>query len=256
MISNDILRSIKNSIERNGFWRTLFIILQYLRFKGSKLDVYKLRLSKRLNGIYMRPGTSDFSVFRQIFMNDEYGLELDGTPQVIFDIGANIGLASLYFAHRFPDSRIYALEPDPSNFAILTLNAESIPKIVLLQNALWNRNTPLEMIEDGHDKWGIQVRELSDSQKNHVQAVSMEFLIEQYRIAKIDLLKIDIEGAEFELFEGDCKSWLSKVKVLVIELHDHYRPGCSDRFNLAISSINHRIARRGENIIVYNLDLT
>ncbi len=74
-------------------------------------------------------------------------------------------------------------------------------------------------------------------------------------IKQIDLLKIDIEGAELELFQSNYEQWLPRVKVVVIELHDHLRPGCSSAFNNAINSINHRKAQQGENIIIYNQDL-
>ncbi len=76
----------------------------------------------------VRPKTSDFSTFRQIFMDHEYDFKLLDVPNIIVDAGANIGLASLFFAQRFPSAKIFALEPDHSNFEMLMKNTNRHPK--------------------------------------------------------------------------------------------------------------------------------
>lgn len=255
MIDNDIFQSVKRSFRRNGVRKTLLLILQYVKIKRSHKPVFKLRFEKFFGDILIRPNTSDFSTFRQVFMNDEYGFEFSEPPHTIVDAGANIGLASLYFAQRFPQAKIFSLEPDRSNFDMLTSNTRLHPQIVPLKYALWDKNMMLEIVDGGHDKWGLQVREAEDNPSRDVQGVNLEYLMTKHNIKQIDLLKIDIEGAEWELFHGNFQQWLPRVKVLVIELHDHLRPGCSAVFNNAIKTIRHRIAHKGENIIIHNLDL-
>ena len=231
------------------------LLLQYFKIKRSSDRVFKLLFRKNLRDILLRPHTSDFSTFRQVFMNDEYGFELPESPRVIVDAGANIGLASLYFSKRFPGAKIFALEPDPSNFEMLVLNTEKHPQIISLKNALWNKNTTLEIVDSGFDKWGMQVQAKTNASAGDVQGINIDYLMSTYGMKQIDLLKIDIEGAEWELFQNNFEQWLPRVKVLVIELHDNLRPGCGDLFKKAIQTIRYREARSGENIIIYNLDL-
>jgi FkbM family methyltransferase len=255
MISSAILESIRQSFFRNGLTKTVSLVIQYLRMKGRSSGVFKLRFDKNLSNILLRINTSDFSTFRQVFMNDEYGFELPETPGVIVDAGANIGLASLYFAQRFPNAKIFALEPDDSNYEMLASNVRQYPQITSLKTALWKTKTTLEIVDHGYDKWGLQVQEANGNTKNAVNAIDVCSLMEANHLTQIDLLKIDIEGAELELFQNNFQQWLPRVKMIVIELHDHLRPGCSDVFNKAIDTIHHTKTFKGENIVIYNLGL-
>jgi hypothetical protein len=78
----------------------------------------------------------------------------------------------------------------------------------------------------------------------------MDDIINRYNIQTIDILKIDIEGAEKELFTYNYESWLPKVRCIVIELHDTFRPGCATAFFKAISSREFDIFCKGEDIII------
>jgi hypothetical protein len=71
----------------------------------------------------------------------------------------------------------------------------------------------------------------------------------QHQCEKIDILKIDIEGSEKELFESDYETWLPKVTTLIIELHDRMREGSSLSFFRALTKYNFRLAVKGENLI-------
>src|SRR5262245_59178053 len=85
-----------------------------------------------LQPLFLRAGTSAILIFRQLFIRRELDFPLPGAPAVIIDAGANIGLASLYFAARFPQARILALEVEPSNFRMLTLNTRDYPQVTPL----------------------------------------------------------------------------------------------------------------------------
>ncbi|MES1166654.1 MAG: FkbM family methyltransferase, partial [Pseudomonadota bacterium] len=71
--------------------------------------------------------------------------------------------------------------------------------------------------------------------------------------AHVDLLKLDIEGAEHDVLAAPTGEWLPRVRYLVIELHDQIKPGCSDKFNAAIAGIPHRIDRQMQNTVWHNL---
>lgn len=188
-------------------------------------------------------------------MNGEYDISFPKAPKIIIDAGANIGLASLYFHSSCPEARIYALEPDERNFGVLQKQVIDIPSIQIFRLALWNKRENLVLDSEGADAWGIQVRQTKAGEANSVLGIDLlSFMIEQ-NIEIIDLLKIDVEGSEVELFMQNFESWLKRTKILVIELHENLRPGCERIFHNAIQSINHRIEYSGENIVVYNIDV-
>ena len=93
--------------------------------------------------LYCRAGGSDLRVFAQVLANREYRC-LDGSDVagLVIDCGANIGLSTVYFLSRFPNTHLIALEPDPDNFKMLALNTACFSdRVTLLQAAVWNKNT-------------------------------------------------------------------------------------------------------------------
>lgn len=255
MLLKDIAHSFTTSCKRNGFWITISILCHYFILKFSSANQYSFFFPSLNHRVILRRLTSDFSVFRQICMNGEYDITFPIAPKIIIDAGANIGLASLHFYSRFPEAKIYALEPDAGNFVVLQKQVMDIPSIQTFKLALWNKRENLVLDSGGADAWGIQVRQPKAEEHNLVFGIDLlSFMIEQ-RIEIIDLLKIDVEGSEVELFTENFEYWLKRTKILVIELHENLRPGCERVFHNAIQSINHRIEYSGENIVVYNIDV-
>jgi hypothetical protein len=72
----------------------------------------------------------------------------------------------------------------------------------------------------------------------------------QFGHQRVDILKLDIEGAELELFGPGCEQWLPLVDILIVELHDRFRSGCSRAFYKAITNFNFRQEVRGENLFI------
>jgi FkbM family methyltransferase len=136
-------------------------------------------------------------------------------------------MASIYFARRYPDAKIFAIEPEPSNFAVLVRNVRPYPTITPIQAALWNRDgqiyvTGPDPASGCRGDWAFVTPGGRTGAK--VRAVTMRTLMEEMRIAVIDLAKIDIEGAEKEIFEDT--GWLAGWGCLI--LHDRVRPGCTE----------------------------
>ena len=94
--------------------------------------------------IYYRPGSCDPRLIYEILLKtgykSEYWLPECINPQVILDIGANIGIASIYFTNRFPSAKIYAFEPMPENYSLLTKNITDYTNIKAFQFALGKKN--------------------------------------------------------------------------------------------------------------------
>jgi FkbM family methyltransferase len=192
--------------------------------------------------VYVRVGTSDAWLYREILIRGQYALDLPFLPKTIVDAGANIGLASIYLAHKYPQARVIAVEAEMSNFELLSKNVAPYPNIVPIHAALWNRDGFISIAKPDRRescKWGFVAQEGPGVK---VRAVTMPTLMREHGLEWIDFLKVDIEGSEKELFEDH--SWAEDVRCLAIELHDHFKPGCSAAVNAALSNFSR--SRRGE----------
>jgi FkbM family methyltransferase len=170
----------------------------------------------------IRRNKVDRVVLRQVFIERQYDhpFTRDPPPRFIVDAGANIGLASIYFATAFPAATILAIEPDADNFRLLTANVAPFQNVIPRKAALWGRSEPVGIANPDAEPWLYTVR--ADG-AGGIRGVTLSEIVSEF--GPIDILKMDIEGAEKDVFEGDVESWLPRVRVLCIELHDHMRPG-------------------------------
>ena len=201
--------------------------------------------------VYMRPSSSDYATFGEVILDKSYDLNLRFTPEVIIDCGANIGLTSIFFKNKYPNATIIAIEPEKNNFAILNKNLAGYEKIILYNNGIWDKKTNLKIEDAGYGNWGFIVHETSEESDSTIKAISLNDIVKDNNLGSIDILKIDIEGSEKEVFEADYDYWLSKTKVLIIELHDRLRKGASKAFFKALSNYDFDLAVKGQNIICH-----
>ncbi len=253
-LSLSYLRSIENKSEEVS--SLILEINRNLRPTFfDEFNVKEFQLADVPHKIYARMDTSDPYVLNDIFQRREYQLpELSFAPRFIIDCGANSGYASIWFANVYPRARIIAIEPEKSNFEILEYNIRSYPQIQSIQSGIWNKNTNLEIRDVGRGKWGMMVTELDEPTATSFKAVTIQSILEQSGFDEIDILKIDIEGAEKEVFASGYENWLGKVKVLIIELHDRMKRGSSKSFFKAISLYDFAFSMQGENLIFIRED--
>ena len=238
--------------------RNAINIVRLLGFDGVRILTKTLFGSRgtaivHIGGVPMsvRLNTTDLATLLQIFWNREYEFDLAVAPNVIIDGGANVGYSSIYFAQRFPNARIISVEPHPDNFAQLQKNIQGFSQISAVQAAIWHRNEDLGLWDPDEGHWGFRVdatNERSSSQEHMIKGISIDSLAQQFAIKHIDLLKLDIEGSEKEVF-SDSKNWIDSVDVIVAELHDKYRVGCARAFYVATQDFPCE-RRLGENIII------
>ena len=187
-----------------------------------------------------------------IFGFQEYQLPAikDFDPKLILDCGGNIGSAAVYFANKYPTAQIYSIEPEKNNFQLLTFNTAFYNNIHPIKSALWDKETFIRVEDRGFGTWGFMTFETTADDPDAFQTTTVSKLLAESGFDEIDLLKFDIEGAEKEVFGvPNVDEWLSKVKVLVIELHDRMKRGCSYEFFKAVSKYKWFFAFRGENLI-------
>lgn len=225
--------------------------------KGNALNsktLLKVSRQETRFPLYLRCPSADFEVYHQVFVNQEYKFSTDHPPQVIIDAGANIGLASLYFANNFPDAEILAIEPEKSNFELLKKNIAPYTNIIPIQAALWNKNGKMQLTDPGYGEWAFRVEDQDkpgNGKENFFQQVrtmTVDSILSEYQLNKIDVLKIDIEGAEKEVFH-DTSSWIERIDVIIIELHEYFKPGCNRSFYNGSNGFDNEWYR-GENVFL------
>lgn len=155
---------------------------------------------------------------REIFSLDEYAIDLPFEPAVILDCGANVGFASLYFASRYPSARIYALEPDPGTFRRLEANTLDADNVVAIARALAAQDGAIPFFSSPASVSSSLTRRSSDQREISVDAVSLGSLMGSLGLTAVDVLKLDIEGAEFSVLENAGEA-LRAVGAVVAEIH-------------------------------------
>lgn len=211
---------------------------------------YKSLIIRKYKHLIIRKGTTDIIVFDKVFIKKEYKLPFKIYPKLIIDGGANTGYASLWFANEYPDAQIIAVEPEESNFQVLKKNTLNYRSIRIIKAGLWNQNIFLKVLNRGEGKWGFVTEEAGSSDKSKIKAVTIDNILKKSGCNRIDILKLDIEGAEKEIFSSNYENWLDKVNILIIELHDRHKKGCSKTFYSAVKKYNFNEFRKGENIIL------
>jgi FkbM family methyltransferase len=169
----------------------------------------------------------------------------------VIDCGANIGLTTVLFKNMFPDAKVIAVEPDRENFLMLQKNTSGYGDVFPLNAGIWSRKTNLEVIDKyGAGSNGLVVQETDAL--GGLPALTIQDIMNDFSLTQIDLLKVDIEGAESELFKQDASGWLCKTRILLVELHDYKISGSSSNFIKALSQHSFDIYVTGEVLFCLN----
>jgi FkbM family methyltransferase len=191
----------------------------------------------------LRTFTGDLFVLFEVMNEESYDISEDLFPsdrvRVILDCGANIGITSIYLAARYPLAQIYSIEPDLENFNLLRANTQAEPRITAIHAASVGRPRQTVWLTTNMEAWRNKISLEGDGAS--VPAITIEEICEQYGISQIDLLKMDIEGAEAEVLPNG--SFLNRVRFLIAELHGDY--GHSD-FTADVQKYGLVAARGGE----------
>jgi FkbM family methyltransferase len=237
---------VSNFIEKYGILKGIGL---YLDIKFGRLSNIKIPGIKA--PLYLRKDTTDVAMFDQVFLLDDYKIDFSFEPKVIIDAGANIGLFSILMKNRFSEAKIICIEPDHQNCEVLRKNLSPYNNVEIVNAGVWNTTTKLNVLDKynaGHSAMVVE----EDAINGKVAAVTIDSLMQAYALNHIDILKIDIETSEKELFLKNYEQWLPKVKVIIIELHDWLKPGCSRSFFEAINNSfsNYSYSVCGENIVI------
>ena len=151
---------------------------------------------------------------QEVFEQQIYRFHSARQRPYIIDAGANIGLSVLYFKNLYPNSGIVAFEPDEEVFSFLQRNIErsGYKDVELICRAVWSSETNLSFMNEGAD--GGRIAQANDPRDKIVQTARLRNYIDR----PVDLLKIDIEGAETEVLM-DCADLLGNIDNIFVEYH-------------------------------------
>ncbi|RYZ26935.1 MAG: FkbM family methyltransferase [Chitinophagaceae bacterium] len=224
--------------------------------KNAATKPFPVRLPNLPNDVWIRKGTSDWNAFKQVFVWKEYEYPIGFQPKSILDAGANVGYAALWFSRKFPDAKIVSLEPESGNFEMLKKNTASSSNIQPIKAGLWGRSCFLRIIATDWGNWGFRTEEVESETDDSIKALNIKEIMDSNGWETIDLLKMDIEGAERNVFVHGVNEWLPKVRMIFLELHDNVFKDCSKKVFKALLDHDFRVDVSGENIILINNSFT
>ncbi|MDD3284439.1 MAG: FkbM family methyltransferase [Patescibacteria group bacterium] len=229
-ISNRIIEKIKFahniSANRVEFIKILFVISFFsLKKKISLLPQIRVKLClKFVDGYDIKyfnfypMSNCDFAIFDEIFINKEYKFDSKNVANIIFDIGSNVGLSVIYFKLKFPQAIIYCFEPDKKVFDFLKLNTSQFKDVICENMAITKSTGKIKFYPYPNSSMSSSmIQRLKNQNFIEVNSFSIDDYMFKNNIDFVDILKFDVEGAEFEIFQN-IKS-INSICEIIGEFH-------------------------------------
>lgn len=184
----------------------------------------------------------DYKVVKETWVENVYHIEADDfyDTGVFVDIGANIGAVSLYVDslnhgrdEDKPKIKVYAVEPEPHNLEFLKLNIKENPTkhITVVENAVWHEAKSVQISNRGGN--ASIYEHPNNAGYTEVQAITIADIFSRFNIKEADVMKIDIEGAEYDLLINTPDDILKRIKFLTLEFDS-----CNDgRFGTMVDKL-------------------
>ena len=193
----------------------------------------------------IRAQSHDVYAFGQVFLSQQYALPPQ-QPRFIIDGGAHIGCAAVDFAVRYPGAQILAVEANAENFELLTINTRPFPNIRCVHGAVWPTRERVHIANPQADSWSFRCEPGGD-----IQGFSIGDLADMLGAPAVDIVKLDVEGAEREIFSApDAQLWLTRTSCLLVELHDDHVPGCGRALTNLLAPGRWTTRQQGETLVV------
>ena len=208
-------------------YKTIFNLLKfedYLRLLFTKNKFSSVQLKNGIHLKFRNKTIDDLLVAEYVFI-DKFHIppfEIAKNP-IILDLGSNIGCTILDYNRTYPNAKIVGYEMDKGNFALCQENISNIKTAKVYNKAIWFKSRKVAY-EASTNNDSFTAKDISESDKNRnnqiIETITIQEILHQHQIETVDFMKIDIEGAEIEIFEKGSIEWLKKVNALHIEIHD------------------------------------
>jgi len=157
----------------------------------------------------------DMPILYEVWMDKCYHFSSSMADTTVLDIGANVGLASIYFHHMYPSAHVIAIEPSATNVTCLVYNTSKIPLITVIPKAVVATSGTVYMNCGG---LGYNHKVTNDGEGQPVSGLTVADILALANTNGPIVMKMDIEGGELAIFDGDV-SWLNSIDELAIEVH-------------------------------------
>jgi FkbM family methyltransferase len=205
--------------------------------------------------VLVRPDSSDLAAFEQVFLENHYDLRrltryeelatlYRSFPKpLILDLGANVGFASLYFRRFWPSATVVAVEPDANNVELLRRNA---PGTAVIHAGIASKICRIKIANPDAAPWAYKTEEID---VGAIEATTVPTILDGMPACQPFICKIDIEGAEKELFSQNT-DWIQRFPVVIVEVHDWLLRGqlTAKNFLRAIANLDRDFINLSENI--------
>lgn len=204
------------SIKTFKNWYLLPIV--YFKLTNQKYVIFETRNKIKMK---LRADSTDVMTLVNIWLVKEYskfGFEIK-PKDVIIDVGSHIGLFALFVAQFCNQGKIYCFEPIKENFELLidNLKLNKIENVKIFNKAISADSRTIKIYRNEDEAAHSMFRESTNYVE--IESVSLKKVFDENKIEKCDLLKIDCEGAEYEIIESVPKEYFNKIKQIVIEYH-------------------------------------
>jgi FkbM family methyltransferase len=216
--------------KKRGIKKPFWIFLTHLRlkFKQKFFELFRRKVMRE-RFLGMEVEFPDYGWFchlwREIFILENYFFESENPKPSIIDVGSNIGMSVLYFKFLYPDAQITAFEPDPRTFGWLEKNISlnKLKNVTALNVAAGAKEGKMTFYQDtsieGSGINGFKMNIVAGIEPGRMRAIDVVCKkLSSFMNSPINLLKIDVEGAEYEILE-EIKYKLGNVKRIFLEVH-------------------------------------
>lgn len=226
--SINLIRSFIILLKETRDFRNKMVLLKYgvwnflhRLFKCSSDQSNDIFIEFKEARIWFGPFAGELSSYIEIYVRKDYEQVSDfipGANDIIFDIGANIGLYTIRQAKRAKNGRVFSFEPNPYAFARLekNLKANDLHNVFAINKAIFSKHCQLGLKFNGFTGTTVVTSPLRELLK--VEALTLDEIVRSYGIKRVNLVKIDVEGNEMEVLRGGEKS-LELIDKIVIECH-------------------------------------
>jgi FkbM family methyltransferase len=173
-------------------------------------------------------GVGDLEAIGAVLVEEEYDIPGLEDVRVIVDLGSHIGTSVFFFRLRYPEARIYGCEPDPTSFAKLKCNVGGLAGVTIKQCAVSGVDGESILYSSSHSLASSLVTKSGNRRLIPVRSVRFDSLVDELGLDHIDLLKLDIEGAEYDVLASATR--LDSVSAIVGELHPQLIPHSPEEF--------------------------